>query len=634
MKKPLIKLENVSKYYKTPTGVSEGMRHINLEFFNNEFIAITGESGSGKTTLLNVISGLDSYEDGELYINGIETSHYSVKDFEKFRAANIGFVFQNYNVIESYTVYQNIVIALEAQNYPADEIKERALDLIDRVGLSTHKNHRTAKLSGGQKQRVVIARALAKDAPIILADEPTGNLDSETSEEILTLLKEISEDKLVVLVSHNLEEVKKYATRNIVLEDGNVKNDIVLEKREYKEANIVEDYSNNKPVKKGALIALRNIKQTPKRSIFQVILSMVVVFTFIFFYASLIKNTGDQNSFGVNDDYLYISKRDDTSFNDSDIVYLNSKMRREMTSGFYFKNVISSSFLSGIETEFENDYEYKVDVSSSVNIKKNQLDLYREEVETLNSKLPTEKNEILLGGYRYLYSIENKVGDTIKINNMDFIISGFVLDSRGEAIIFFHEDFLFNGTKINDDAKFLFNDDFNFDIIEVRGMNRVEIKLLMDDLNKTTYQIIDPYGNLEVEMKTINSFLLVFMWIVLLLILQVIFFVLYQVQKNMMSTRKIDFAVYRSIGISEQEVAITVIIEQLIIALVGSLLVFIILKVLSVPFYSVYIMIRHLKLFDYLIITLLLVLLAVRMAMRFNKKVFNLTVIDALKEDL
>src|SRR5690625_1681586 len=317
---PLIKLDNVSKYYKTKTGVSEGMRKVSLEFYNNEFVGITGESGSGKTTLLNVISGLDSYEDGELYYNGLETSHYNIKDFEKFRAENIAFVFQDYNIIESYSVLDNVMIALIAQNYPKKEIKKRALELIEKVGLISHTHHKSSKLSGGQKQRVVIARALAKDAPIILADEPTGNLDSQSSKEVLDLLKDISKDKLVILVSHNLEEVRKYATRNIIMENGNIKNDIKLDETNIKPSNIKEDFTKSNSVSKGFKIAYRNLLSTPKRTIFSLLLSSLVLFSFIYFYSTIYANflnnilmSNDNNS------ELLVVKRDGTSYSINDL---------------------------------------------------------------------------------------------------------------------------------------------------------------------------------------------------------------------------------------------------------------------------------------------------------------------------
>ena len=224
----MIKLKNVSKYYYKKNVVTTGFSKINLELNINEFVAITGESGSGKSTLLNVISGMDSYEDGEMYIDGKETSHYTEQDYENYRRKYIGIIFQNFNLINSYTVYQNIELVLMLNG--DKKKKEKILKLIDQVGLSKFKNTKVSKLSGGQKQRVAIARALAKDTPIIIADEPTGNLDSKSAREVMKLLKEISNDKLVVVVTHNYEQLQEYATRRIKMHDGKIFEDVTLKK--------------------------------------------------------------------------------------------------------------------------------------------------------------------------------------------------------------------------------------------------------------------------------------------------------------------------------------------------------------------------------------------------------------------
>ena len=193
------------------------------------FVTITGESGSGKSTLLNVISGLDKYDEGEYFVNGEETSYFSVSDMERFRKEYVGFVFQNYNIIDSYTVYENVIAALVIQNYDKKKRKNRALELIDAVGLTKQRNQKTSKLSGGQKQRVVIARALAKDSPIIVADEPTGNLDSDSGEMVMKLFENISKDKLVIVVTHNYEQAEPYTTRRIHMADGEIIEDRVFQ---------------------------------------------------------------------------------------------------------------------------------------------------------------------------------------------------------------------------------------------------------------------------------------------------------------------------------------------------------------------------------------------------------------------
>lgn len=221
----MINLKNVSKFYYSKGVIASGFHKINLEFKMGEFVAITGESGSGKSTLLNVISGLDTYEEGEMYIDGKETSHYTEKDFEDYRRKYIGNIFQNFNLVNSYTVYQNIELVLLLNGNKKKDIKDKVLELIKKVGLYKFRNTKISRLSGGQKQRVAIARALAKDTPIIIADEPTGNLDSKSATEIIKLLSEISKNKLVIIVTHNYEQVEKYVTRKVKMHDGKILED-------------------------------------------------------------------------------------------------------------------------------------------------------------------------------------------------------------------------------------------------------------------------------------------------------------------------------------------------------------------------------------------------------------------------
>ena len=224
----LLKLKNIGKIYDSNDIFTIGIRGINLEFDYNEFVTIEGESGSGKSTLLNVIGANDTYEEGELYINGEETSHYSETEWEKYREKNIATIFQDFNIIENLTVLENVELALLRLD-DKKERRKRAKELIDRVGLTKQINQRGSKLSGGEKQRTVIARALAKDAPIILADEPTGNLDVKASKEVAALLKEVSRDKLVIVVTHNPEFFKQYATRRVRIFDGSVSEDKQIE---------------------------------------------------------------------------------------------------------------------------------------------------------------------------------------------------------------------------------------------------------------------------------------------------------------------------------------------------------------------------------------------------------------------
>ncbi len=252
----LISLRNIGKIYVSEGNVSVGIRGVNLDFEKGEFVAVTGKSGSGKSTLLNVLSGMDTYEEGEMLVAGKPTSHYMQPDWEEYRKKYISFIFQDYNIIESFTVLQNVELALMNIENPKER-RRRALELIRRVGLEGHIRHKGSKLSGGQKQRTVIARALAKDSPVILADEPTGNLDSETSKEIVALLHEISKDKLVIVVTHNFDELEAVATRHIRIFDGAVESDRTLS-----DAGIIKTENEVEP--DGELKYKRNAHTRPK----------------------------------------------------------------------------------------------------------------------------------------------------------------------------------------------------------------------------------------------------------------------------------------------------------------------------------------------------------------------------------
>lgn len=240
----MLRLKKVSKFYYNKGIVASGINNVSLNFELGEFVVITGESGSGKSTLLNVISGLDSYEEGEMYINDLETSHYRESDFEDYRKKYVSNIFQTYNLVNSYSVYQNIELVFLINGYKSKDIKSKVLSLIEEVGLTKYKNTKVSKLSGGQKQRVAIARALAKETPIIIADEPTGNLDSKSGREIVKLLKKVSNGKLVIVVTHNLEQILHLATRVITMADGRVISDNKI--REHDKCNNEIEFNDNK----------------------------------------------------------------------------------------------------------------------------------------------------------------------------------------------------------------------------------------------------------------------------------------------------------------------------------------------------------------------------------------------------
>ncbi len=221
----MLELKHITKSYKTGDFKQVVLNNVSLKFRKNEFVMILGPSGSGKTTLLNIIGGLDRYDSGNLIINGKSTKKFKDKNWDAYRNACVGFVFQNYNLISHISVYKNVEMALTLSGTKTSKKKKMVMDALKKVGLERHANKKPSQLSGGQMQRVAIARALVNNPDIILADEPTGALDSKTSVKIMNLIKEISKDKLVIMVTHNDELAKRYANRTIKLKDGNIISD-------------------------------------------------------------------------------------------------------------------------------------------------------------------------------------------------------------------------------------------------------------------------------------------------------------------------------------------------------------------------------------------------------------------------
>ena len=221
----MLQVKEICKKYQTGSFIQQALDHVSLNLRDNEFVAILGPSGSGKTTLLNIIGGLDRYDSGDLIINGISTKKYKDRDWDSYRNHTIGFVFQSYNLIPHQTILSNVELALTISGISKSVRRQKAIDALTQVGLGQQIHKKPNQLSGGQMQRVAIARALVNDPDILLADEPTGALDSETSIQVMDLLKEVAKDRLVVMVTHNPELAKDYATRIVTLKDGVILDD-------------------------------------------------------------------------------------------------------------------------------------------------------------------------------------------------------------------------------------------------------------------------------------------------------------------------------------------------------------------------------------------------------------------------
>jgi len=265
----MLEIKNIKKFYKLDGFEQKALNDVSINFRKSEFVSILGPSGSGKTTLLNIIGGLDKYTEGDLIINSISTKNYSDHDWDIYRNHKIGFVFQSYNLIPHQTVLSNVELALTLSGVSKKERKEKAINALESVGLKDHINKKPNQLSGGQMQRVAIARALVNNPDIVLADEPSGALDTKTSIQIMDLLKDIAKDRLVIMVTHNPELAEKYSTRIINLKDGVIEGD----SNPYNEDNKIDKEKNikkqkaNMSFKTAIALSLNNLMTKKGRTI-------------------------------------------------------------------------------------------------------------------------------------------------------------------------------------------------------------------------------------------------------------------------------------------------------------------------------------------------------------------------------
>lgn len=399
----MLKLENVSKIYYTNGIVATGISKVNLELNIGEFVVITGESGSGKSTLLNVISGIDSYEEGEMYINGKETSHYTEKDFEEYRKKYIANIFQSFNLINSYTVYQNVELVLLLNGYKRRQIKKKVLDIIDKVGLTKFKNTKVSKLSGGQKQRVAIARAIVKDTPIIVADEPTGNLDTKSAYEIIELLKNVAKDKLVVIVTHNIEQVEKYATRIIKMHDGRMIQNTEI-KNINEDSKITQANGKNITIPNQYRLGIRNTF-----NIFSKFILLFIVFTFmsVAFLAEysafkLVEHSTEESSGysanlrDISKERILINKQNREPFTEDDY----NKIKQLSNIDYIVEDDISLDTEFILRNDTLNTYGYIKDINNF----KGNIDIGR---------MPENDDEIILKANKDDYTITQMLDETL-----------------------------------------------------------------------------------------------------------------------------------------------------------------------------------------------------------------------------
>lgn len=318
----MIKLERVSKFYSSgDNNVSLGLHNVSLEMSKGEIIGVVGESGSGKSTFLNVVSMLDTFEDGEIYYNGIPASSYTQEEIGEFRKNHIGFIFQNYNLIDSYTVLQNVLMPLMIKGINPKEAKERAKEIIKKVGLEHRIHHKGTKLSGGEKQRCVIARALASDSEILACDEPTGNLDSKTGREIIELIRDVAKDKLVIIVTHNYDELKDIITRRLTFADGNLIEDVKLRPKD----NVNDELKPNSEFKFSfrdkVKLSVNDTFSTPRKSFISMLIFLAISAIVAYLYTGLITYQNSYSDPGIfnnieKDRYVIYEKNNPMNYDD------------------------------------------------------------------------------------------------------------------------------------------------------------------------------------------------------------------------------------------------------------------------------------------------------------------------------
>lgn len=398
----MLELKNVSKFYYKKGIVSSGISKVSLKFDMGEFIAITGESGSGKSTLLNVISGLDTYEEGEMYVNGEETSHYNEEDYEEYRKKYIGNIFQSFNLVNSYTVYQNVELVLLINGETRRSVKHKVIDILKKVDLYKYRHTKVSKLSGGMKQRVSIARCLAKDTPIIIADEPTGNLDSKNAKSVLKLLYEISKYKLVIVVTHNFEQISEYATRRITMHDGSVIEDMKLkDKNEVKEVN-TSKFKKTKVISNLRLGIRNTFNIVPKFLLLTFVYAFVLI-SIVGVYSAFLElesaNNAYNSFFNETDanKRVIVKKKDNSSFTNEEINKLKS--------------------ISNVEKVITNDYVYDYSMSlmdyENIFLDSNFMKLEEFKGKLKYGRMPLNENEIIVSGSKENYYIEDMGSELI-----------------------------------------------------------------------------------------------------------------------------------------------------------------------------------------------------------------------------
>lgn len=380
----MLQIKNIYKEFKTGNLVQKALDNVSLNLRDSEFVAILGPSGSGKTTLLNIIGGLDHYDKGDLIINKISTKNYKDRDWDSYRNHTIGFVFQSYNLIPHQTILANVELALTISGVPKSKRKSKAMKALEQVGLASQAHKKPNQLSGGQMQRVAIARALVNDPDIVLADEPTGALDSETSVQVMELLKEVAKDRLVVMVTHNPELAEEYATRIVNLKDGVICSDTnpyIIENEKDEKAEHKNMGKTSMSIFTSLLLSFNNLKTKKGRTALVSfagsigIIGIALILSLSNGVNNYIKSIEEETlseypiqiqSTGIDISSMLVSDQDDGKSNNDDNIKVTSKITN-MFSKMGANDLASlKQYLDSDESGIKN---YAKDVEYSYNVK-------------------------------------------------------------------------------------------------------------------------------------------------------------------------------------------------------------------------------------------------------------------------
>lgn len=510
----MIELKNITKSYKSKKGKDTlALNNISLKLNNKGMVFILGKSGSGKSTLLNILGGLDKYDSGDMLILGKSSKDFTQADFDSYRNTYIGFIFQEFNILEDYNVYENIALALQLQQ---KEINNSEIDnLLEKLEIKDLKERKVNELSGGQKQRTAIARALIKNPKIILADEPTGNLDSKTGKDVMNLLKEISKEKLVVIVSHDNEFAKLYADRIIEIKDGNIINDTnVLDIEEN-----TENYKTIKshlPIKESFRLGVGSLKHKKLKLFFTIFLTMC---TLLFLsitdtmssynvekaHSKLLKDRNEEfvqiekYIFYNENDYSYGNK-DELTLTKNDIEKINNKLGKESYPVYKLQNsFVKESTLDLLKIKRSED-KYTINYNAAEVVETDNLSkIIKEKIIGREAK---ELDEIVISSYFADLILENGIKIYSEDDNQ---IKDIYKPKSFEELVTFNQYFYFG-----DNNKVKIVGVINYDISKYQELKKIDtyskVTDEIDNLSNELYRLVENvYGKIYVKKGFINN---------------------------------------------------------------------------------------------------------------------------------